>query len=182
MGRISQKDKVRLRSGKHVSRSIILRPNRTEKIEAKTAVPIASFFTSISVKVSHAELVGKEWGTSLRLQDQTTKQWHAFIVEKSPLLNAAGRRLSHYVDMVFSFILGLGLLIGFMFLFGYFMDYIGIPVFRGLRNVLGGVGSSVADSRLLSTLLAIAVVAVVVTLVGFLLAIGWRLAGRVFKN
>ncbi len=182
MGQIGQRDKVRLRSGAHVSRSIIVRPKRTEKIEAKTAVPIASFFSSIDVKVVHAELVGREYGTSLRLQDRTTKQWHVFTLEKSPLLDAAGRRLSHYVDAVFAFVLGLGILFGLLFLFGYFMDYIGIPVFRALRSVAGGVGSSVANSRLLGALLAIALVAVVVTTVGFFLALGWRIAGRVFKS
>ncbi len=182
MGRIGKRDKVRLRSGSHVSRSIIVRPNRTEKIQAKTAVPIAALFSTIDIKVVHADLVGREYGTSLRLQDRTTKQWHVFILEKSPLLDAAGRRLSHYVDAAFGFVFGIGILIVLLLLFGYFMDYVGIPVIRGLGNVAGSVGSSVADSRLLGALLAVALVAVVVTTVGFFLALGWRIAGRVFKS
>lgn len=182
MGQISQTDKVRLRSGSRVSRSIILRPNRSEKVDVKTAVPVVSLLSSIEVDVNHAELIGKEWGASIRLQDRTTKEWHVFILEKSPLFEAAGRRISHYVDMLFAFILGLGLLIGLMFLFGYFMDYVGLPLLRGASGVASGISAGVANSRLLSALLAIGLLAAVVVLVGFLLAIGWKVAGRIFKK
>ncbi len=184
MGQIGQRDKVRLRSGAHVSRSIIVRPERMspEKIEVKTAVPIASFFSGFDVDVVHAELVGREYGTSLRLQDRVTKQWHVVTLEKSPLLDAVGRRLSHYVDKLFAAILGLALLVGLIFLFGYFMDYVGIPIIRGLSGAASGISTGVANSRLLSTLLAIALIAVIVIVVGFLLAIGWKVAGRVLKK
>lgn len=182
MGQIGQTDKVRLRSGSRVSRSIILRPNRSAMVVVKTAVPVVSLLSSLEVVVNHADLIGKEWGASIRLQDQTTQEWHDFVLERSPPMEAAASRVSHYVDMLFTFALGLGVLVGLGILLGYVMDYVGIPLLRGVSGVASDISTSVANSRLLSVLLAIGLLAAIVVLVGFLLAIGWRIAGRVFKR
>lgn len=174
--------KLRLREGSRVSKSIIIRPGKVEKVTVKSAIPIVGAFSSAEVEVKHSDLVDKEFGAPFHLRDSITNRIVTFTLEPSPLLDAARRRLSHYVDNAFFAVLGLGLFGLGIWVFALFIEYIWIPLYRALRGTAGTVADGVLSSRFASALVGLALLAVSVVAIGFLLAIGWRLADKVRRR
>lgn len=182
MSTITNVSKVRLREGSRVSKSIMIRPGKVEKLTVKVGIPIVGWWSAVEVEVNHSDLVGKEFGASFQLRDPAMNRMTTFTLERSPLLDAALRRLSHYVDTAFEFVTGLSLLVFGFWIFGMFIKYVWIPIYRALRVLVGNVSAGVLSSRSASVLVGVALFAVAVVGIGFLLAIGWKLADKVRKK
>lgn len=173
---IARVGKVRLRSGTKVSRSVILRSGKTENVHVKSLIPVHAFLTHEVVTVDHSRLLSKSFGDEIRLPEVGNPSGGLYSLERSPLMDAAGRRLAHYVDCMIVYPIVLPFAVAFYGAIGYVVYWVlrlGLAAWNGMSGL-------VASSRFLQVLLALGILAFGIVTVGFLLAVGWRLSGRLF--
>ena len=171
---IARTGKVRLRNGAKVSPSIILRAGKSEKVDVKGLIPLHAFFTHEEVTVDHSKILERSFGDTIYLREAGHPSEKPYRLERSPLVEAAGRRLAHYVDSVFVFPIVMALIAGLF----YLIYWVIVLAEAAWNSVAGFVNSSIA----LQVLLALGILVVSIVAVGFLLAVGWRLSGRLFGS